>query len=67
QIRYRSQPQTVTVVPLTSPEGKEEDQNLGSCVKLIFDEPIFGITPGQAAVWYDGDLVLGGGIIQQQK
>lgn len=67
QIRYRSQPQAVTVVPLNSPEEKEEDQNLGSCVKLIFDEPIFGITPGQAAVWYDGDLVLGGGIIQQQK
>lgn len=55
QIRYRSKPQPVTVVPLESGEDEQ--------VKLIFDEPIFGITPGQAAVWYDGEMVLGGGII----
>jgi tRNA-uridine 2-sulfurtransferase len=35
----------------------------GNKIKLVFDEPQFGITPGQAAVWYDGDIVLGGGII----
>ncbi len=55
QIRYRTKPQPVTVVPLNSIEDEQ--------VKLIFDEPIFGITPGQAAVWYDGEIVLGGGII----
>ncbi|MFM6152182.1 MAG: aminomethyltransferase beta-barrel domain-containing protein, partial [Sphaerospermopsis kisseleviana] len=54
QIRYRSQPVPVTVIPL-------ED----SRVRLVFDEPQFSITPGQAAVWYDGDRVLGGGIIEQ--
>jgi tRNA-uridine 2-sulfurtransferase len=33
-------------------------------VKLVFDEPQFGITPGQAAVWYDdNERVLGGGLI----
>jgi tRNA-specific 2-thiouridylase len=67
QIRYRSPPQPVTVIPINSPEGAEIDPKIGSGVKLIFDEPIFGITPGQAAVWYDGDLVLGGGIIDLQK
>jgi tRNA-specific 2-thiouridylase len=32
-------------------------------VRIVFDEPQFGITPGQAAVWYEGDVLLGGGLI----
>jgi tRNA-specific 2-thiouridylase len=34
-------------------------------VRLVFDQPQFSITPGQAAVWYDGDRVLGGGLIER--
>ncbi|OKH25279.1 tRNA 2-thiouridine(34) synthase MnmA [Hydrococcus rivularis NIES-593] len=52
QVRYRSSPVPVNVIPL------EESR-----VKLAFDEPQFGITPGQAAVFYDRDVLLGGGII----
>jgi len=54
QVRYRSAPVPVSVVPL------ENDR-----VKLVFDEPQFGITPGQAAVFYDGEMLLGGGIIEK--
>ncbi|MDR3247602.1 MAG: tRNA 2-thiouridine(34) synthase MnmA, partial [Treponema sp.] len=32
-------------------------------IRIEFDEPQRAITPGQAAVMYDGDLVVGGGII----
>ncbi len=54
KIRYRSTPQTVNVVPLG-------DQK----VKLVFNEPQFGITPGQGAVLYHGELLLAGGIIDR--
>ncbi|MBD2137756.1 tRNA 2-thiouridine(34) synthase MnmA [Anabaena sp. FACHB-1237] len=54
QIRYRSQPVPVTVIPLEN-----------NRVKLVFYEPQFSITPGQAAVWYTDEKVLGGGIIEK--
>ena len=54
QVRYRSKPVPVTVIPLEN-----------SRARVVFDEPQFSITPGQAAVWYDGEKVLGGGIIER--
>lgn len=33
-------------------------------MRVVFDEPQFAITPGQAVVLYEGDRVLGGGWIQ---
>jgi tRNA-specific 2-thiouridylase len=36
----------------------------GDEVLATFDEPQRAITPGQAAVFYDGDVVVGGGWIR---
>jgi len=36
----------------------------GGTVEVRFDEPQRAVTPGQAAVFYDGDRVLGGGWIE---
>jgi tRNA-specific 2-thiouridylase len=52
QIRHRhaAAPAAVTAV---GPEGAE----------VVFDEPQIAVTPGQAVVFYDGDVVVGGGWI----
>lgn len=34
-------------------------------VRLVFDQPQRAVTPGQAAVFYDGETVLGGGTIAE--
>ena len=34
-------------------------------VEVIFDIPKKSITPGQSAVFYEGDDVIGGGIIRE--
>lgn len=52
--RYRQRENGATVRPLE-----------GSRVRLVFDRPQRAITPGQAIVLYDGDLVLGGGTIER--
>jgi len=33
-------------------------------IAVDFDHPVAGVSPGQAAVFYDGDTVVGGGIIE---
>lgn len=52
KVRYRQKEQPACVTPLS-----------GGRVAIVFDEPQRAITPGQAAVFYDGDTVLGGGVI----
>lgn len=54
KIRYRQKEQPARVVPL--PDGR---------VEIFFEAPQRAITPGQAAVLYDDDTVLGGGTIEE--
>lgn len=54
KIRYKARPKAAWVEPL----GAER-------FHVRFDEPLRDITPGQGAVIYDGDIVLGGGIIER--
>jgi len=35
----------------------------GETARIKLREPQFAVTPGQSAVFYDSDTVLGGGII----
>ena len=36
-------------------------------VRVVFDEPQRAVTPGQAVVFYDGDIVLGGGTVVDMR
>ena len=49
--RYRHIPQPATVYP-------EENG-----ARVVFDEPQRAVTPGQTVVLYQGDMVVGSGII----
>lgn len=52
RIRYKARALPATLLP--QPDGS---------VQVEFDEAVRGISPGQSAVFYDGDRVLGGGVI----
>lgn len=55
KIRYNSPEAKATIQPASSGE-----------VKVIFDKAQRAVTPGQSVVFYDGDTVIGGGIIKEK-
>ena len=62
QIRYRSKAVKAKLIPIF--DSNKENY----CYKchIHFEEDQFSITPGQAAVFYIGDYVLGGGLISKE-
>jgi tRNA-specific 2-thiouridylase len=56
QIRHRSTPAVAEIVRI---DGDE--------IELALQQPVAAIAPGQSAVVYDGDRVLGGGIIERSR
>ena len=54
KVRYRQKEQPAVLHPLD-----------GDTALIEFDKPQRAVTPGQAAVFYDGDTLLGGGVIRE--
>jgi tRNA-specific 2-thiouridylase len=54
KVRYRSPYVAAVIEPFDT-----------GTVKVTFNKPVPGICPGQAAVFYDGDVVVGGGVIEK--
>ncbi len=55
KIRSTMEPVEATVRPIS-----------GDAVEVVFARPEFGVAPGQACVFYDGERVLGGGWIRRE-
>jgi tRNA-specific 2-thiouridylase len=56
QIRHRAAPAPATLI-----------RNDGDEIELALDAPVAAITPGQSVVLYEGERVLGGGIIETAR
>jgi tRNA-specific 2-thiouridylase len=56
QVRYRSKPV----------QGKIQQHGLAEFA-ILLSEPVRAIAPGQSAVFYDKDMVIGGGIIKNAR
>lgn len=52
KVRYKAKPADAWIFPMENHQ-----------MRIAFDEPQRSVTPGQAAVLYQGDLVVGGGTI----
>jgi len=56
KIRHRHEPAAATM------ENAANGETL-----ITFDQPQRAVTPGQAVVFYDGDIVVGGGWIAEAR
>ena len=55
KIRYQAKPAGAVAEPH------------GDMLRVVFDEPQRSVTPGQSVVLYDGDAVIGGGVIMGEE
>ena len=65
-IKYESLPLNKTIITKVRYHDKGTMSYIkqdGDSLKVIFEDKVFAITPGQSAVFYEGNDVLGGSII----
>jgi tRNA-specific 2-thiouridylase len=55
-VRHRAAEVLATVVPRRD-----------GTARVLFDRPVRAVAPGQSCVFYEGEVVLGGGVIRGRK
>jgi tRNA-specific 2-thiouridylase len=68
KVRSMMKDEPATVFLVSSQQSAVSNKGRDTCalpevVQVVFDEPQWAPAPGQSAVFYDGDIVIGGGII----
>ena len=69
-VRNKQTPHKAYVYPIITQKNKVQETKIHkntkkeNCVKVVSDEPIFAVSPGQLAVFFKKDLILGGGWIE---
>lgn len=56
RVRHRAPEVPATVVPRPD-----------ATARVLFDSPVRAIAPGQSCVFYDGDVVMGGGVLRRLR
>ena len=56
KVRYLAPPVAATVTI-----------NKSCMAEVVLDYPVKSVTPGQSCVFYDGDVVIGGGVIHSSE
>jgi tRNA-specific 2-thiouridylase len=55
RVRHRSPEVPATIIPD------------GGSARVLFDRPVRAVAPGQSCVFYDGDVVIGGGVLKKSS
>ncbi len=56
RVRHRAPEVPATITPRADGTGR-----------VLFDEPVRAVAPGQSCVFYDGEIVLGGGVLRKLR
>ena len=68
-IKYASLPdnfETLTKIRYKDPGTMANISQNNNKLNVLFHSPVSAIAPGQSAVFYEGDDLIGGGIIERQ-
>ncbi|MCC7552357.1 tRNA 2-thiouridine(34) synthase MnmA [Candidatus Micrarchaeota archaeon] len=66
-VRNKQTPHKARIYPITTQQKRKINEKIAkkeNRVKVVSDEPIFAVSPGQLAVFFKKDLILGGGWIK---
>lgn len=66
RVRHLGELYDCGLIKLKNNTSKKNQSLSGASCEVVVKKPVFGIAPGQSAVFYDGEIVVGGGIICEE-